>query len=167
MVDDPVRNYEDALSAFKVIADEFFTIRKDIDYEGINKAVNDYANEIGAKRIHVTPGPGATPENVVAELRRVRDTQIKFNAIPEDFRQKFMISKLKSILKDIMHITNVAYTYDKQPEYDDLISALRDIWGICDMAIVTTYYPDECVNEWRKKNGYNLESKSITNKNNS
>ena len=96
-----------------------------IDYDAIQKAVDEYAAEIGVKKIRVTLGPNATPENVVAELRKVHDTRSQFYAIPEYFRDQWQIKKLRSMLREIQGISNK--TVIDEPTSEDMKAALRKI----------------------------------------
>lgn len=61
--------------------------------EQVYLAVEKYREEMGYKKLHVSLGPKATPENVVAELRKADSERAQYDAIPE-------IEKLKMQLDD-------------------------------------------------------------------
>lgn len=122
------------------------------DFKAIDKAVSEYAQSIGVRRIHVTPAPGASAEAIVNELKRFDDHKKAYNEIPLEFRQKFMIDKLKKELKGIQRKARVAYSITEDPNPKDMKNVLMDIWSTCDMLTLTDSYPSECIEAWNNQN---------------
>lgn len=61
--------------------------------EQVYSAVEKYRQEMGFQKLHVTLGPDATPENVIAELRKYDLERFKYDDIPD-------VDKLRMQLED-------------------------------------------------------------------
>lgn len=147
-----VRDYDETLSAFEVLRDEFFPGVE--NPEKIYAAVEEYRKEIGADKLHVSLGPKATPETVIAELKKIHSTMSEYHAIPESFTDHYKIKCLKERLSKIGKLSRAGYgdAIFNEPDPKEMKEALRTIWGLCDM-IPEVDDPRKCIDEYKKSLG--------------
>jgi len=125
--------------------------------EKIYEAVEEYRKEIGAKKLHVSLGPNATPENVVAELRKVHENMMEFDSVPEYFRDQWEIKKLRGMLHEIGQIALNGRHFDLSDHEawkvmdEPTWKACNEIWGMTDL--LPSHWPSECLAAYKKSIG--------------
>lgn len=103
----------------------------------IEQVIENHKNEIGAKVLHVSLGPNATPESVEESLRAVQEQINQYNAIPREIRLECEILELRKRLEQIDDIVreHCTMTLDefRDPKNDKIVKMKSAIYALTDI----------------------------------